>query len=46
MSFMERPINLKGMGAGQLPEGTYFFQINIPSEHNLKTTQGYLVLKR
>lgn len=37
---------LTGMGAGQLPEGTYFFQINIPSEHNLKTTQGYLVLKR
>ncbi|AKA34668.1 gliding motility-associated C-terminal domain-containing protein [Flagellimonas lutaonensis] len=37
---------LTGMGAGQLPEGTYFFQINIPEEHNLKTTQGYLVLKR
>jgi gliding motility-associated-like protein len=37
---------LRGMGAGQLPEGTYFFQIKIPSEHNLKTSQGYLVLKR
>lgn len=37
---------LSGLGAGQLPEGTYFFQITIPSAHNLKTTQGYLVLKR
>jgi gliding motility-associated-like protein len=37
---------LTGMGAGQLPEGTYFFQINVPEAHNLKTTQGYLVLKR
>ncbi|KPM30702.1 Membrane-associated lipoprotein precurser [Croceitalea dokdonensis DOKDO 023] len=37
---------LLGMGAGQLPEGTYFFMINIPTEHRLKTTQGYLVLKR
>ncbi|WP_343488025.1 BspA family leucine-rich repeat surface protein [Allomuricauda sp. d1] len=37
---------LTGMGAGQLPEGTYFFQINIPGDHNLRTTQGYLVLKR
>ncbi len=37
---------LTGLGAGQLPEGTYFFQINIPEDHNLSITQGYLVLKR
>ena len=37
---------LLGLGADQLPEGTYFFQISIPENHNLKTTQGYLVLKR
>ncbi|WP_422857907.1 gliding motility-associated C-terminal domain-containing protein [Flagellimonas sp. S174] len=37
---------LTGLGAGQLPEGTYFFQINIPEDHNLRITQGYVVLKR
>ena len=34
-----------GRGAGKLPEGTYFFTIEIPVEHNLKT-KGYVVLKR
>ncbi len=34
-----------GRGAGKLPEGTYFFTIEIPVEHNLKT-RGYVVLKR
>ncbi|NKI31645.1 BspA family leucine-rich repeat surface protein [Croceivirga thetidis] len=37
---------MTGMGAGQLPEGTYFFRLVLPEEHNLKTTQGFLVLKR
>ncbi|WP_394748406.1 T9SS type B sorting domain-containing protein [Spongiimicrobium salis] len=37
---------LTSFGAGRLPEGTYFFKIDIPEDHNLKTTQGYLVLKR
>lgn len=37
---------LTGLGAGQLPEGTYFFQIIIPEQNNLKQTKGYLVLKR
>ncbi|MBR9853354.1 MAG: gliding motility-associated C-terminal domain-containing protein, partial [Algicola sp.] len=37
---------LTRIGAGQLPEGTYFFQILIPEEHNLKTTKGFVVLKR
>jgi gliding motility-associated-like protein len=34
-----------GRGAGELPEGTYFFTIDIPVEHNLKN-RGYVVLKR
>ncbi|WP_350286326.1 BspA family leucine-rich repeat surface protein [uncultured Croceitalea sp.] len=37
---------LTGFGANQLPEATYFFQIIIPENHNLKQTKGYLVLKR
>ncbi len=37
---------LTGLGAGQLPEGTYFFQLILPEDHNLKQTKGYLVLKR
>lgn len=37
---------LTGMGADQLPEGTYFFIINIAEDHSLQKTQGYLVLKR
>jgi len=37
---------LTGLGAGQLPEGTYFFTITVPENHNLNATQGYVVLKR
>ncbi len=37
---------LTGFGAGQLPEGTYFFQLILPEDNNLKQTKGYLVLKR
>ncbi len=37
---------MTGTGAGRLPEGTYFFTINVASEHNLKKTKGYLVLER
>lgn len=37
---------LTGLGAGQLPEGTYFFAISVPENHNLSATQGYVVLKR
>ncbi|MFD2586410.1 BspA family leucine-rich repeat surface protein [Croceitalea marina] len=37
---------LNGLGASQLPEGTYFFNIIIPETNNLKQTKGYLVLKR
>ena len=37
---------MTSMGAGTLPEGTYFFQIQLPENHNLQTNQGYLVLKR
>ncbi len=37
---------LTGLGAGQLPEGTYFFILNLPENHNLRTTRGYVVLKR
>ncbi len=37
---------MTGMGAGQLPEGTYFFRLILPEQHNLKATQGFLVLKR
>ncbi|MFS4468608.1 BspA family leucine-rich repeat surface protein [Maribacter sp. 2210JD10-5] len=34
------------MGAGQLPSGTYFFDIQIEGETLLKKTTGYLLLKR
>lgn len=37
---------LTGFGAGQLPEGTYFFQLILPEDNNLKQTKGFLVLKR
>ena len=33
-------------GGGRLPAGTYFFNIKINGEHNLKKTKGYLVLKK
>lgn len=39
--------NLKTkMGAGRLPEGTYFFNIQIEGEVMLHKTKGYLVIKR
>ncbi len=39
--------NLKTkMGAGQLPEGTYFFHIQIEEENILNKTKGYVVIKR
>lgn len=34
------------MGAGRLPAGTYFFDIQIEGETILKKTQGFLVIKR
>ena len=34
-----------GKGASELPEGTYFFTINITEENNL-TKAGYVVIKR
>lgn len=34
------------MGANELPSGTYFFNIQVSGEHNLKKIQGYLVIKR
>ncbi|MBM1104737.1 BspA family leucine-rich repeat surface protein [Aurantibacter crassamenti] len=39
--------NLKTkMGAGKLPSGTYFFDIQIDGETILKKTKGYVVIKR
>ncbi|CAM4112577.1 BspA family leucine-rich repeat surface protein [Zobellia roscoffensis] len=39
--------NLKTkMGAGQLPEGTYFFNIQVEGETILGKTKGYVVIKR
>ena len=38
---------LTNLGGGRLPSGTYFFQIeNLPENHQLKKTKGFLVLKR
>ncbi|WP_040281568.1 T9SS type B sorting domain-containing protein [Psychroserpens damuponensis] len=34
------------LGAGRLPSGTYFFNIQINGPHNLKKTKGFVVLKR
>ncbi len=34
------------MGAGKLPSGTYFFEIKINGNHNLKKTKGFVVIKR
>ncbi len=34
------------MGGGRLPEGTYFFDIQISGENDLAKQRGYLVLKR
>ena len=37
----------RGLGADELPEGTYFFEINPNSpSHHFKKLKGYLVLKR
>ena len=33
-------------GGGQLPSGTYFFDIQIEGEHNIDKLRGYLILKR
>ena len=33
-------------GAGTLPNGTYFFDIQITGTHNLKKLKGFVVLKR
>ena len=38
--------NLTGFGASTLPNGTYFFDIQISGTHNLKKLKGFLVLKR
>lgn len=34
------------LGAGELPNGTYFFHIQIEGETILKKTKGYVVIKR
>ena len=44
--FRGKANQLNGLGAGTLPEGTYFFQIDISEPNNLQTTKGYVVLKR
>ncbi|WP_289665489.1 HYR domain-containing protein [Flavobacterium panacagri] len=36
----------RSLGANQLPEGTYFFEIRVDQPHHFKKTKGYLVLKR
>jgi gliding motility-associated-like protein len=36
----------RGLGADVLPEGTYFFEINVDQPHHFKKLKGYLVLKR
>ncbi len=36
----------RNLGAGQLPEGTYFFEIRVNQPHHFKKLKGYLVLKR
>lgn len=37
---------LTKLGAGQLPNGTYFFDIKVQGTHNLKKLRGFIVLKR
>ena len=37
---------MTGLGAGQLPTGTYFFDIRIDGEHDIDKLRGYLILKR
>ncbi|WP_281310417.1 HYR domain-containing protein [Flavobacterium flavigenum] len=36
----------RNLGANQLPEGTYFFEIRTEQPNHFKKTKGYLVLKR
>ncbi|WP_345145544.1 HYR domain-containing protein [Flavobacterium ginsengiterrae] len=36
----------RSLGANQLPEGTYFFEIRTEQPNHFKKTKGYLVLKR
>ncbi|WP_345075334.1 gliding motility-associated C-terminal domain-containing protein, partial [Flavivirga amylovorans] len=38
--------SLTKLGANSLPNGTYFFDIKISGNHNLKKLKGFLVLKR
>ncbi|UII26705.1 HYR domain-containing protein [Fulvivirga maritima] len=45
-SFTGQANRLTGLGAGDLPEGTYFFKIMVPADHQLEKTNGYLVLKK
>jgi len=37
---------MTGLGAGQLPTGTYFFDIRIDGDHDIDKLRGYLILKR
>ncbi|TMM58210.1 T9SS type B sorting domain-containing protein [Maribacter algarum] len=37
---------MASLGAGQLPTGTYFFDIRIDGEHDIDKLRGYLILKR
>ncbi|MCB4806993.1 BspA family leucine-rich repeat surface protein [Tamlana sp. 62-3] len=37
---------LKQLGAGKLPDGTYFFEIKVSGTHNLKKLKGFVVIKR
>ncbi|WP_166627785.1 T9SS type B sorting domain-containing protein [Tenacibaculum caenipelagi] len=37
---------LTSLGAGKLPEGTYFYRISINGSNNLNKLQGFIVLKR
>ncbi len=34
------------LGAGQLPSGTYFFDIQIEGDHDIDVLRGYIILKR
>ncbi|KAF2515222.1 HYR domain-containing protein [Flavobacterium foetidum] len=36
----------RNLGADELPEGTYFFEINVDKPHHFKKLKGYVVLKR
>jgi len=37
---------MTSLGAGQLPSGTYFFDIRIDGDHDIDKLRGYLILKR